>query len=138
MNPFELGKADVKEEDEFRWWKEKSKLRETDTPVSKFSGRSFKVVKGSDFFARYRDLKLVLNKAKLKSETAMRQYFEKPSQRKVRLAALRHRRRFANMVSCQTCSLSFRSTSCTSHVFLVADIQVREKVKLVNLYKSRQ
>ncbi|KAK1927353.1 hypothetical protein DB88DRAFT_477710 [Papiliotrema laurentii] len=98
--------------DPYAWWKEKSKMREPGEIASRYAGRSFAVSRPSDFGRSYRQLKQVLHETGLKREDRLREYYEKPSQRKVRLASEKHRTRFAAMV--------------------------REKVKLVELYRSRQ
>jgi ribosomal protein S21 len=115
--------------DSHAWWKIESQKRNGDTRIiSKFHGRSLEIKRPGEFAQQYRALKRLINQTGLRKEVRLQEYYEKPSERRVRVASENHRKRFAAVVS---------SGSLNESVSMLI-IQVREKVKLVELYRKRQ
>jgi len=56
-------------------------------------------MRGNDFAPQYKRLQIMLARTRIKNELRRKEYYESPSEKRVRLASERHRRRFAHMVS---------------------------------------
>jgi len=80
------------------WWERASSSR-IGKPGSVNSGRTFPVMRGNDFAPQYKRLQIMLARTRIKNELRRKEYYESPSEKRVRLASERHRRRFAHMVS---------------------------------------
>jgi ribosomal protein S21 len=133
--------ANAEHLDDDHWWATRSRLRSSGAIISKFAGRSQEVRRSEDFSKAYRDIRRLLTVTGVKRELRLREYYEKPSEKKVRLASERHRKRFAKMVGlfslppfCEAITVAIvQETSDPLTTF-----QIREKVEIVALYKSRQ
>lgn len=86
--------------DPHAWWKAESKKRNGDSRIiSKFHGRSLEIKRPGEFAQQYRALKRLINQTGLRKEVRLQEYYEKPSERRVRVASENHRKRFAAVVS---------------------------------------
>ncbi|CAD6574412.1 MAG: hypothetical protein TREMPRED_001108 [Tremellales sp. Tagirdzhanova-0007] len=93
-----------------KWWTDASHLR-VGQPGNVYSGRTFPVMRSNDFMGQYKRLQSIMLRTGVRRELKRKEYHEGPSEKRVRLASERHRRRFAHMV--------------------------REKVHLVQLLRNR-
>lgn len=80
------------------WWERESKSR-SGQPGTVNSGRTYPVMRGNDFAAQYKKLQIMLSRTGIKSEMKRKEFYESPSEKRVRLGSERHRRRFAARVS---------------------------------------
>jgi ribosomal protein S21 len=76
-------------------------------PGNQYSGRSI-VARDGNFTAAYRRLSGIMNRNKIRKELRLGEHHEKGSERRRRLKSERHRRRFAELVSFETSSVSDR------------------------------
>jgi len=82
------------------WWRMESQKRNGDTRIiSKFHGRSLEIKRPAEFAQQYRALKRLINQTGLRKEVRLQEYYEKPSERRVRVASENHRKRFSAVVS---------------------------------------
>lgn len=84
------------------WWRETYGSRTWSKPGNQYTGRSISVPsKSSDagVAMAIRRLNGVLMRNRVKRELKLGEYYEKPSERRKRLAVERHRRRFQDLVS---------------------------------------
>lgn len=87
-------------------WRERSKHRPPGEHGNQYSGRTVKVrpsaggatVASAQINSALRSLNVVLSRNKIKKELRLGEFYEKPSERRQRLARERHRRRFQDMV----------------------------------------
>ena len=100
FNPAESRNGGSAEEDPHAWWKDESRKRNGDSRIiSKFHGRSLEIKRPGEFAQQYRALKRLINQTGLRKEVRLQEYYEKPSERRVRVASENHRKRFAAVVS---------------------------------------
>lgn len=95
------------------WWKTISAKRDNYSAGDQYLGRTINIPRGADFQKAYRQLNGIMRDANIKKDKLRQEFYEKPSEKRVRLASERHRRRFAQMVSTATRgACSGRSISC--------------------------
>lgn len=81
------------------WWKTISAKRDNYSAGDQYLGRTINIPRGADFQKAYRQLNGIMRDANIKKDKLRQEFYEKPSEKRVRLASERHRRRFAQMVS---------------------------------------
>jgi ribosomal protein S21 len=95
------------------WWKTISAKRDNYSAGDQYLGRTINIPRGADFQKAYRQLNGIMRDANIKKDKLRQEFYEKPSEKRVRLASERHRRRFAQMVSTAIRgACSGRSVSC--------------------------
>lgn len=96
LNLFDL--PDDRPSDNNKWWTDASNLR-VGQPGNVYSGRTFPVMRSNDFMGQYKRMMFMLARTGIRRELKRKEYHEGASEKRVRLASERHRRRFAHMVS---------------------------------------
>jgi ribosomal protein S21 len=84
------------------WWKTRAHVHDPSRQlqvVSKLHGRSLPVRRGADFNSAFRQIKRLMNETGVKKQMRLGEYYEKPSEKRVRLSSERWRTKFAAMVS---------------------------------------
>ncbi|KAJ9099947.1 hypothetical protein QFC21_003955 [Naganishia friedmannii] len=80
------------------WWRDTYGHRAWPKPGNQFTGRAVTVARNSgDVATAMRRLGGILARNRIKRELKLGEYYEKPSERKKRLAVERHRRRFQDL-----------------------------------------
>lgn len=88
--------------DPHEWWKTRAHIHDPARQlqvVSKLHGRSLPVRRGADFNGAFRQIKRLMNETGVKKQMRLGEYYEKPSEKRVRLSSERWRTKFAAMVS---------------------------------------
>lgn len=94
----------VEERDPHEWWKTRSQLHDPARElqvVSKLHGRSLPVRRGGDFNSAFRNIRRLMRETGVKQQMRLGEYYEKPSEKRVRLSSERWRTKFAAMVCAQ-------------------------------------
>ena len=81
------------------WWQDASRRRADGRNNTAYTGRTLSVTRGNDYNRIYRNMQALIRQTGMRAQFKAGQVYEKPSEKRVRLASQRHRRRFKAMVS---------------------------------------